>query len=129
MSSLKPYSHSNLESRFKELSAFTEVVLNSLIHKRGMTYSEEEVLVLMLSKLEDLTDLYGQLENDSQASENEFKGLYSELPPLGQRIVSDLTLAYASGSKENIKKTKKLLREYKKFQKFKAKKNRKGGAE
>lgn len=59
--SLKPYSNEGLHSKFKELSAFAEVTLNSLLHKKNMTYSEEEILYLMLSKLEDLTDHYEQL--------------------------------------------------------------------
>ena len=63
LSTIKPRSNESIYYSFKELSAFAEVVLNSLKHKKGMTYSEEEVLVLMFSKLEDLTDLYEQLLN------------------------------------------------------------------
>jgi hypothetical protein len=71
---LKPHANDALFFKFKELSAFTGVVLNSLMYKKNMTYSGEEVLVLMFSKLEDLTDHYEQLaEQDSANLESKMK--------------------------------------------------------
>ena len=74
LSTIKPRSNESLYYTFKELSAFIHVVLNSLQYKKDMTYSEEEVLSLVFSKLEDLTDLYEQLKDqDHKNFEDNYK--------------------------------------------------------
>ena len=123
---ITPLSNNELIDKFYNLSCLVELAIFAVNAENG-THSTHYALSLLDSELVDLSNRYEELEAERRVAFNEFEGLYSQLPPLEKRISADLMLAIGGGNKKEIKKAKKLSKEYTKFRKFKMKTSKADG--